>query len=361
MRSLPAARMRLLRRSLDEPIRAASRSSTAPEWEFVVSEIRHRVARRCRRYDLPAEEREEIEGDMLATLVETLRANGAETIRRFDPYVDVLIDNLCKGRIRQRHPVWTRLKDEIVEILRGRRTARGFALWRSQTGDLGGYASWEGRPLCWTERYLEMQRDLAGLQRHVQSIGNLHALSVARLLDAVFAWCGTPIPLPELASTLFKLRDLREIEWQEIDKAIEHLPSELNITADPALAEMADAMSVALFELPGAECAAFLLHQKPVLADRLLRGQETNLHSLALSLHLSADELRPILEEIPWSDLQIAERLGISEVTAHRTQQRIINLRQRAIQRMQRSIETLEGVSRDLSGRKGHRTPAHGA
>lgn len=75
--------------------------------------------------------------------------------RRRHRFVWQVIDNACKRQIRRDKPVWTRLKGEIVEALRGKRGAVGFALWEFRDDEMGGYAVWKDESIRWTQRYIE--------------------------------------------------------------------------------------------------------------------------------------------------------------------------------------------------------------
>lgn len=336
-----------LRRSLNASIRIwwASQQQDIDSWKDVEVEVRTRAAKRASRYGLSPDDGEDAASEAFARLLRLLQCRGTAGIRDFDPYVNCIIDNLCKGQIRRDKPVWTRLKVDIVETLRGRRGARGFAIWsygsvgKPQREELAGYADWAGQPVSWNARYAELHTEMPALQGHLLSMGSPDEIPLPQLLSAIFNWVGTPLPVNDLTSLVFDLQRLQERECE---------PCSPDLVASPTIMmdeELLRAIAHAFRMLAPNDATAFLFHQTPEVAERLLMRihphatAESATCFLAERFAMSPAELADALEAIPWDDLRIARLLNIRRGNNHKTQQAIINLRQRAIRRMRQWVE----------------------
>ncbi|HEV8131986.1 MAG TPA: hypothetical protein VGQ81_12095 [Acidobacteriota bacterium] len=324
--------------SLDQSIRAwwSSGQHNDSSWQPIESEIRKRVKRRIRRFGLLPQDHEDIISEIFVSLLGLLRSRGTTPIRQFEIYVDRVADNLCKRSIRRVNPVWTQLKDSIVETLRGRRRARGFSIWNSSRGPLAGYAIWEGEEVRWTERYSELQLSRASLEQYL-STGR--QLELDDLLSGILNWLGTAVPLNEIVNIIFELKGLREFQPESISD-IENVSSAVP-PVEPVdtslLAQLAEAFS----NLPSDEASALFLHLQPEIADSLLpkdRDDGMSMAGLRRILGLPQEQIDQALGQMPLRDLQIAALLNIHDETNHRIQQRVINLRQRAIRRLQKCL-----------------------
>jgi hypothetical protein len=344
-------RFPLFRRSLDAAIRAwnTTRSVDDERWLPVEAAIRNRVNARLRRYRLPAAESEDMTEEVCLLLLSVMQSPSADHIGNFDAYVNRLIENVCKAQIRREKPIWTHLKAEIVETLRGRRGATGFALWRGVREELAGYADWDGRNFEATDSYVAWQQDARDLRGYIESLGEAARKDVSKLLAALFNWFGTPLPVNQLTSVVFDLQGLQEIHREAPEAIQESIPSrEESVGEQVARSALMQGIAQAFGELPRPECAAFLFHLQPEVAERLLfclssdRDVETAITRLAATLQVDGKALNQILDDIPWRDLQIAAFLNLRRHTDHATQQEIINLRQRALRRMRRFLENVD-------------------
>ena len=348
-------RLPTLRRSLDAPIRAWYSSQLWDEdcWGEIESEVRARAVQRARRYQLSLDDREDVTNEACLRVWQFLHAHAAERVQNFDGYINYLIENLCKGQIRRDKPVWTRLKGEIVETLRGRRGSAELALWKGAKEDVGGYAVWTGRDVQWTPRYAEYQRDMRSLRHHVSALGRPDRAKLPDLLGAIFGWLGTPLPVNELTSLVFDLRELQEVRNETTELLVEGAALGDDIETGFLQTVVLQQIAEAFRQLPRDECAAFVFHLQPEVAERLLMAVSHDgrpqgvLAFLAARLQIAPEALERALDDIPWRDLSIAEFLSIQQKTDRATQQDIINLRQRALRSMRRHVESAaEGAAR---------------
>ncbi len=202
-----------LRPSLDKLIRAWCESGQKDDdgCKKIADEVRARADKRAKRYGFSPEVHEDVAGEVMLGLLRLLRSRGVEHVRDFDKFAWRVIDNACKRQIRRDKPVWTKLKGEIVETLRGKRGAVGFALWEFGDDEMGGYENgWKGEGVRWTPRYVEFQQDDRPLRRYVDSVGRPERMPLPDLLKAIFNWLETPLPVNELATLVFHLQGLQE-------------------------------------------------------------------------------------------------------------------------------------------------------
>jgi hypothetical protein len=336
-----------LRRSLDALIRTwyAPYPVDEDRWGPIESEVRARAAHRAKRYQLSLDDREDMTSEVCLRLWQFLHTDAAGRVYNFDAYISHLIENLCKGQIRRDKPVWTRLKGEIMETLRGRRGATEFALWKNGKEDVGGCAVWIGRDVQWTPRYAQCQQDVRSLWHHVSAAGRPEQTKLPELLGALFDWLDTPLPVNELTSLVFELQGLQEVRSEPPQPGSEAAAATTDVETGFWQTALLRQVTEAFHQLPRHECAAFLFHLQPEVAERLLiaanpdGGAKGMMAFLAARLQMSPETLESALDEIPWKDLRIAELLCIRQETDRATQQDIINLRQRALRCMRRYVE----------------------
>lgn len=326
------------RRSLDAAIRAwcASGQADGDGWQEIETEVRARAHKRAKRYGFSPDDREDLSGEVILRLLRLLRLRGDESIRDFDKFTWRVIDNTCKRQIQRNKPVWTKLKGEIIETLRGKRGAVGFALWDGD--EMGGYEVWNAGGIRYTPRYVELQQDDRPLRRYLNGLGRPERMPLPALLKAVFDYLETPLAVNELTTLVFNLQGLQEIGGEPpmpLDE-MSHSPVE-EVDGD-----LLQAIAAAFHRLPRDECAAFLFHLQPEVAERLLlNGGDGTPASLAERLQMPLEELEQALDEIPWRDLGIAMFLDIQEKTDRKKQERVINLRQSALRHIRRYVEKL--------------------
>jgi len=235
-------RLPFIRNELDQWIRRwlFSNRTDSRCWEQIEAVVYARARARARRYQFSPADGEDRIGEVFLHLLVLLEACDPASIRDFDAYIGCVIENVFKTHIRRSKPVWTLLKDEIVETLRGRRGATGFALWKGSPEALAGYAIWEGAHVRATSRYLQLQEDARPLREHVQAQGRPEAMELPALLAAVFNWLGTPLPVGELTSLVFDLRGLQERLYVPVDS--------LDRSSDPVADAAAALMTAELLQ-----------------------------------------------------------------------------------------------------------------
>lgn len=330
------------RRRLDADIRKWLQSKQADDacWREIENAVRNRVRSRAHRYELTIEDAEDLGSEVLLRLLSVLRSGAEERIADFDAYVSRMIDNACKKVIQRDKPVWTLLKDQIVVILRSGRGQEGFAHWKHQHGELGGYIVWQGQGPRGTAHYLDFQQGDGQLRKHLWRLGDPEKMKLPQLLSLIFNWLGSPMRVNELTSLVFALKRCRETE----SVSFEDLANEPFALDESVDSELVQAIADSYGKLPASESLAFILHLQPEVAEQLLmkgspQGEDDAVRVLAERAGVEFTQLQQALETIPWSDLRIAELLNIREASDHKTQMRIIHLRGRALRAIRRSVE----------------------
>lgn len=313
-------------------------------WPELEARVRAVAESRSRRRGIPPDDAEDIAGDACLRLLQLVRAPSGATVANLDAYIRRIVDNLCTEHIRQEKPEWTRLKAAIVETLRGRRGVTGLALWRAESGAVGGYEAWCGRDVEWTARYTECQHDLRGLRRHIQKAAGHDDPRLPDLLAAILDWVATPVPVNVLTYLVFEVRGLEERQRERMEDAERIVPDHGGTEQCVLRRLLVRDIAPAFLRLPARECAAFLLHLEPEVAERLLTaaraaGADSPAACLAERIGITEADLETALDEIPWSDLRIAALLGIAAATPKACQQAVINLRQRALKCIRKSME----------------------
>jgi hypothetical protein len=319
-------------------------------WNEIEQAVRERVRSQNARFRFSSTDLEDIQQDVQVQLWPCLALETASRVRDYDAFVNAVVRNAFKRRIRQGKPIWSGLKDEVIEVLRGKRAAMGFAVWRCAGRELCGYDVWEGSDVRSTPGYLAMIEDARPLRRHVSRTLDPQRTALPELMKAVFDWLGTPVSVNELTTLLFDLRG--EAERGSVPLASTHdLRSPIEGPEKSALRNAAlAALAPAFAELPRDKAAAFFFHLPGPAAECLLLRLGAYEQSAALvadKLGIASNALeRAMDDEMPWRDLQIAEFLAIrrpegtdSKKTDHALQQAVINLRQAAIRSIRQMME----------------------
>jgi hypothetical protein len=315
----------------------ASDRKCSHTWSSIEEEVRFRTIRRARRFGLPQESWDDLLGEVYLNMLRVLNSPRAMYVESFDAYVLSIIQNMCRREIIATTPVWSKLKADVVETLRGRRAARGFALWISGGVVLGGYAEWESQLSSKNPSYLLLQNESDQLRAYVYRLGAPEQMDLGELLSAIFNWLGRPFQINELTSLIFAFRGLKERQTELGIGDADTVVTESQEDYSPLI----QAIGAGFSSLPRSEAIALLFHLQAEAAERLVLYMSAGERvSLPLQLAIPEEELSRYLDGLPWRDLQIASLLQIEDVTNHRTQMHIVRLRQRAIQSIRRSMQT---------------------
>jgi hypothetical protein len=162
-----------------------------------------------------------------------------------------------------------------------------------------------------------------------------------------------------MTSLCFDVLGRQELTDEPVDEAAEAVLVADGVEERLCRGLLLRRVAEAFAHLSRAECAAFLFHLQPDVAEQLILslvpGSEESLAlgRVAAGLRMCPSALEEALEEIPWSDLRIAAFLGLHRGSDRAMQMYIINRRQRAIRVMRRIVERdgADGDRTDIAGR----------
>lgn len=258
--------------------------------------------------------------DVLARLVEWLCALRAcpshDGVRDFRQYVVRVAINACYDRLRRKHPLRTRLKDNLRDLFDRH---RDFALWRDERDVfLAGFAIWEGRELTLpaTERARQLANDPAACAGDIG--GDPHEMSLAQLSAAILRWVGGPLEIDALVNAVVELQDIREQAAVPIDEealgrraAAGGVKCETEIEARETLAELWKIVC----ELPEQQRNCYFYNFSDDHGDDLFSllcaFEVADPQEMAARLGLSRERLMIIAREMPLDRETIAEMLGV--------------------------------------------------
>jgi hypothetical protein len=293
----------------------------------------------------------EIAGDVCALLiaeVSTLKSNtGGKIIGNFRSYVAVTTYHACYEYLRREHPQRAQLKEKIRYLLTHQ---PAFALWGGEDKEwLCGFGLWQGRREGASPRPGDALRQLRDSPQALTEAGLLrggpHDAPLAALLTAIFKWSGGPVYFNDLITTVARLRRL-DAQSSTHASAEEQFDGRQEQQPDPR-ADVAAELEQRLYlqklwaeigQLPLPQRAALLLNLRDAQGRDCIRlfqltGTATLRH-VAAALHVSAEELAELWNDLPLDDATIARRLGL-------TRQQVINLRKSARKRLARRMRGL--------------------
>jgi DNA-directed RNA polymerase specialized sigma24 family protein len=240
-----------------------------------------------------------------------------ESIQNLAAYVTTLTQNAIHDLQRRRSPERTRLASRLRYLLTH---DPSLALWNHDDAAACGLAEWRGRELCARaprslhgSRVCDPNRPADAVRALFRQIGGPIRFSqlVALLMDAWNVTEPQPAARPDADATdcdpLSRLTSRQYLEalWEEI----ELLPPNQRAALLLNLREPGGANAVALFMLVGV----------------------APLERIATCAGMSLEELAAMWDALPFDDLTIAARLGL-------TRQQVINARKAARQRLGRRM-----------------------
>jgi DNA-directed RNA polymerase specialized sigma24 family protein len=272
----------------------------------------------------PQEDREDIESEVTLQLfkrLKKLKDNPArEPIEDFSAYSAFAAHKSCDDYFRQRHPHRHRLRNRLRYLLE---TESHFAIWQeAERGWVCGPALWRQRPAITPQPTLSSQIAASNRPNVV-------------ILNEVFQFAGSPIEFDALVDIFARLWGVKDhahpLAIEEDSAASNEIPAD-------ALIEQAQNMRAVWNEitfLPVTQRAALLLNLRDPSGGSALwliaSSAVSSVRKIAEFLDLPADQFAQLWSRLPLSDLDIAERLGV-------TRQQVINLRQAARQRLARKM-----------------------
>jgi hypothetical protein len=328
---------------LDAPDEGVARARLGDLLGGVAVPLVWRIVRRQlggRGGNVPEADLEDLHGATILRLqlhLSSVRAGDNPAMASFADYVAVTAFNACSAFLMAREPERTRLRHRVRYVLR--KHAR-LATWTGAGQEaLCGLAAWSGRRRGDDgERLDETALEVAATSGRVPARFAALVVGVIERMDA-------PCRVERLVDALALALDVR-------DEPLAALPGDgVERPAAPGAQEPADGGRSALdglqvreaLEALWAEIRELLPNQRSALLLNLRDAGGGDLLTalvgsgvaaageVADALGMPESELRAALPELPWDDLRIAERLGLSR-------QQVINLRKSARLRLARRM-----------------------
>jgi RNA polymerase sigma factor (sigma-70 family) len=291
----------------------------------------------------PADERRENEdardfvSDARLLIIEKLqglRSGGGTPIDDLDAYVGRVAVNVCNKYLRRKYPYRLRLKNQLRYLLSHNQR---FSLWRSDTGEWlcsvreePSVFSGNGRRPSTIDIVEELE--LSFEREHVSAAD----LDLADVAARVLERSAGPLLLADAVSCVYQLRRIQEPSAISGEEAMQaNLPAnERTLPARLEDTEMLRAIWDEIKSLPPRHRLALMLSLRHSSGEGLITmlpiANIATLSQIAEVLELEIREFARILKELPWTDGQIAEHLGV-------TRQQVINLRHWARVRLRKA------------------------
>lgn len=285
------------------------------------------VVRRTTRQRLrgtPAQDIDDVESDVTLQLVKRLKSlkqdPERETITDFPSYSAVAAHHGCDEYLRQVRPQRHRLKNRLRYLLA---KDDSFALWHdSERGLVCGPALWRQRAVVSAQPGLAVKLSAAGSTPEA-------------ILRDLFVLTGSPLEFDsvvEVFAALFAIRDQTYARDIKEDSALSK-----EIAADDRIQQSQTLCALwnEIAELPLTQRAALLLNLRDANGGSALwfvaSSAIASVRKIAELVDVPAEQFAQLWSRLPLSDLEIAQRLGV-------TRQQVINLRQAARQRLARKL-----------------------
>lgn len=301
--------------------------------------------------DIPAQDEEDVHGEVVVQLVARLSAlkldRERQMIADFRGYVAVVAFNACHYYLRRKYPQRWRLKNRVRYVLTHHAP---FALWESP-GEvwLCGLAAWRvsGESPLGASRLQSLRDDSSKLSRVDLKGADARHVALPDLLAAIFDWSQAPLEMDALVNTVAALQGVTDQpllagddEGREGGSLNQRLPDKRSdLGTEVERHSYLVRVWEELLQLPLPQRVALLLNlrdsQEGVLALLPISGVAT-IRQIAEAVAIPAVEFAGLWNGLPLDDAAIATRLGV-------TRQQIINLRKAARARLGRRMRLLEG------------------
>ncbi len=285
------------------------------------------------------QDREDTTGDAIVELLarlESWKRGESKSIENFPAYTAVIAHHACDHFLRGLFPRKYRMRTRIRYLLE---SGSKYAIWDQDAETVCGYARQTGQPAKRIE-------DPAWRKNVSVPPGS----SEAEILAAIFAEA-SPLRFDEVSDAMAHLTGLRDdtsVDWQEIEAVIPTRPIDHGEKLDHRRALKVLWEEISALPLP--QRVALLLNLRDENGNSPLANFQAvgiaSLREIARVLEMAPEELAKLWGKLPVSDLDIAERLGL-------TRQQVINLRKAARQRLARrtagNIAAVSAPSEDRS------------
>jgi len=274
---------------------------------------------------------EDVIGDTISDLLRRLRdlrEGSAAPIHDLRGYIATCAYNRCHERLRERHPVRNRLRNQL-HYLCGHHAA--LAVWRSGHGAIVcGLAEWQD---CAPAP--QMAADGVRVAARSDPTAENRA-QLVKLVPEVLRAAGGPLELDVLVSTVARLIDL-EPQRAEVDLASVEPVTELAADDVMALRTTVRELWDDVRRLAAKQRVALLLNLRDANGNDCLSllplTRTATMAEIAAALEMPAETLAALWNDLPLSDARIGEILGA-------TARQVIKLRRLARERLHRMEKT---------------------
>ena len=275
--------------------------------------------------DTPAQDREDLSGDIMLDLVSRLqsaKSGESKPIENYQGYIAVAAYHACDQYLRRRYPQRHRLRNRVRYLLEH---TKGFAVWEDEQGELiAGRAQWRGKP------------PLRALPPDWEAnVARPAGQSPVDAVEAVFARLNGPMPLESLVTSLAQFWGVKDqqVAWEDVEQRATSPEIDAGRRIDERRA--LERVWHEVGELPPQQRVALLLNLRDESGASALvalpAAGVASIRQIAASLSIAIEEFAALWQKLPLSDLDIAARLGL-------TRQQVINLRKSARQRLARRM-----------------------
>lgn len=266
----------------------------------------------------------DIQASLLAALQPERNGNGLVNI---EAYATTVTRNACSQYLREKFPVRTNQESALRYFLSH---TDGLDVWQDEVKRwLCGRAEWRNDSAA--------PVPINGAASDVKVSGGTNREKYTAIVEAVFNTAAAPVLLDDMVDHVMVLLGIGErIEIGDSSDTFDdsglNLIQSLDESVQSHLETVARLKVIwnTIRAMPAVNRKALLLNLKDtgggLLAVLPLNGV-ADVSEIAEALKLSLEEFESIWETLPWSDLQIAEHLGM-------TRQQVINLRQSARARL---------------------------
>ena len=237
-------------------------------------------------------------------------------------------------------PAWQREANAIMDVLRGRRETKSFAVWKHGSNQLCGYGVWTGQPVRRTGRYSDFDRNENDFRVAFSAHGTPNTTSLAVLINEIFRWVDTPVPVSTLIKWVASLRGVSRLPPLSLDALLDpgdgagagapREKPENSREYDPQtqllFKDLLGTISKFLASEPRHKFGSFFLNLAAVVAEQLLSATgdfEKMLQRYASILQIGTDRLKRMVglggasrgtdDELPMDDRGISKFISIEE------------------------------------------------
>lgn len=283
---------------------------------------------------------EDLCGETIVRFVDALRRSqvNGHPISDGIAYAKTIAYNVFNDYMRDRKPVWYRLKRRMFYLLDEKRSHNTFARWQIYDDWLGGFVRWRGQPFRETDRYRIFTADRTLFCQNALFNRDPAQVALPELLSHLFGWLDTPLEVDALTThvaALQRISDPTTVSVEGFSEENEHeevLPPSSDDVESRALTAISDEQFRAqlwreICDLPPRQRAALLLGMER--DDLLLLTQATQ---VAETLNVPLAEFIAVWRSLPLTDKAIAERLQLTTL-------KVSNLRKCARERLVRRMK----------------------